>query len=153
MNQPQRTGMRWSLYAGLYMFFCGTATAYLLNDVLALLASVIGLPEDYAMAILASPALVLGAVVWWAVVERRGSYSYLIGSTFGVLTAVVTGLLWTVRFVSFWGIEMLTVEMISLLVVFVLGIVAIAGAITGLPLMYARRRLAAGLADGNEQAV
>lgn len=145
--------MRWSIYAGLYMFVCGVATAFVLYDLLALLASVIGLPEGYAMAILPSPALVVGTVVWWAVVERRGSYSYLLGGAFGLVTALLTGLLWTVRFASSWGIEMLEVEIISFLVVFVLGLVVITGALTGLPLMYARRRLDRGLSSGKEPAI
>lgn len=133
--------LRWSTLAGLYMFACGTATAYLLEDLLALLGDVIGLPAAAAMVILASPAFVFGAVVWWAVVERRRTYSYRLGVVFGLITALLTGLLWTVRFVSVWGLEVLGVEVVSLLVVFVLGVVAIVGGLTSLPLMYARRRL------------
>lgn len=135
------------------MFAMATATALLLSDVLALLADVIGLPPAYAMAIFASPALVIGAGLWWGAVERRGSYSYLIGGLVGSVTALLTGLLWTVRFVGVWGREMLAAEIVSLLVLFVLGSVVVAGAIIGLPLMYARRRLDRGRAGGPERAV
>lgn len=144
--------VRWSAVAGLYLFVCGTATALLLADVLALLAEVIGLPMALWMVVLASPALVVGAVAWWAVVERRGSYSYLLGGTVGLVTALLTGLLWTGRFASAWGIEMLAVGVVPLLVGVVLGLAAIAGALTGLPLMYARRRLAGRPSGGRERA-
>lgn len=130
------------------MFIMATATALLLSDVLALLADVIGLPPAYAMAIFASPALVIGAGLWWGAVERRGSYSYLIGGLVGSVTALLTGLLWTTRFVVVWGTEMLAVDAVSLLVGAVLGVVVLAGAFTGLPLMYARRRLESGPSSG-----
>ena len=140
------------MYAGLCTFVCGTATALLLHDVLALLADVIGLTSAYSMVVLSSPALVVGTVVWWVVVERRDSYTYLLGGIFGLVTALLTGLLWTVRFVRYWGFEMLTVDIVSFLVVFVLGLAAVAGTLTELPLMYARRRLDSGLSSGKERA-
>ena len=105
--------IKWSIYAGLYTFVCGTVTALIISDILALLADVIELPAPYSMVILASPTLVIGTVVWWAVVERGNSYTYLLGGIFGLLTSLFTGLLWTVRFVSFWGFEMLNVPIIS----------------------------------------
>lgn len=132
---------KWSLCAGLYTFVCGTVAAFVLSDVLALLADVIGLRTEYAMVALASPALVIGTVAWWAVVERRSAYTYLRGGTFGLVTALLTGLLWTARFVTVWGFEMLAVPVVPFLVVFVLGVAAVAGVLTGLSLMYARRRL------------
>lgn len=129
---------KWSLYAGLYMFACGTATAYLLHDLLGLLAEVLGLPAAFSMGILASPALVFGAIVWWAVVERRGSYTYFGGGAFGLFTALFTGLLWVARFVSVWGIEMGLA--VGALVGFVLAMTTAAGVLAGPALMYARRR-------------
>lgn len=145
------SAIKWSIGAGIYMFVWATATAFLLYDVLVLLAEVIGLPTGYAMVVLASPALVFGAVAWWAVVERRNAYTYRFAGTFGLVTALLTGLLWTVRFVSVWGFEMVAVDIVTLLVVLVLGLAVVAGVLTGLPLMYARRRLASGLAGGMEQ--
>lgn len=133
--------LRWSIYAGGYMFVCGLIVALLLSDMLTLLAEVIGLPVPYSIVILASPTLFIGAVTWWLVVERPGSYTYRLGGFFGLATALLTGLLWTIRFVGIWGFEMLSIPIVSLLVVFVFGVVVIAGSLSGLPLMYARRRL------------
>lgn len=135
----------WSLVAGLYTFVCGTATAFALSDLLMLLASVIGLPTPWALVAFACPTLVVGPVVWWTLVERRGSHTYLLGGTFGLLTALLTGLLWTGRFVQVWGVELAVVPAVSLLVGIVLGVAALAGVLTGLPMMYARRRLADGV--------
>lgn len=138
------SSIRWSISAGLYMFVCGTTMAFLLDDLLSILADVIGVPTEYSMAILASPALVIGTVAWWTVIERRDSYTYLLGGIFGLVTALLTGVLWTARFVRFWGFEMLTVDGVSLLVVLVLGLAIVTGFLTGLPLMYARRHLDGG---------
>lgn len=132
------------MYAGLYTFALGTATSFVLDEILILFGEVIGLPASYSLVVLASPSLLVGAVVWWAVVERRNSYTYLRGGAFGLLTALLTGLLWTLRLVSVWGVEMLTATPVAVLVAFVLGVVSVAGALTGLPLLYARRRLAGG---------
>ncbi len=99
---------RWSLLAGIYAFGCAAVTAVLLSDMLGLFAEVIGLPPTISMLLLASPALVAGAAIWWAVVERSGTYAYHRGAAFGLLTALVTGAAWTGRFVAVWGVEMLT---------------------------------------------
>lgn len=133
--------IHWSLYAGLYMFGCGIVTALLLDEILVLLAEVIGLPATYSLVTLASPALLFGAVAWWAVVERREGYTYHLGGVFGLVTALLTGALWTARFVSYWGFEMLGTPIMALLAVFVLGVAGLAGVLSSLPLMYARRRL------------
>jgi len=143
-STAQSPPRRWSIYAGLYTFGCGTATALVLSDVLRVLADVIGLPARYAMLVLATPALLIAPAVWWALVERRGSYTYPRGVAFGVLTALGTGLVWMARFVSVWGPEMVAVPMVGVLVLLVVGLVVVAGAVTGLPLMYARRRLDGG---------
>jgi len=134
------SALRWSLYAGGYAFGCAALTAFLLSDLLGLFAEVIGLPPVAGMPLLATPALVVGAVVWWALVERRDAPTYLRGAAFGLLTALLTGTLWTVRFVSVWSVEMLTAGPVPLLVGFVLGAVAVAGVLVGLPITYARRR-------------
>ncbi|SMO72125.1 hypothetical protein [Halorubrum cibi] len=131
---------RWSLLAGVYAFGCAALTAVLLSDVLGLFAEVIGLPPTLSMLLLASPALVAGAGIWWALVERRGAYTYPAGAAFGLLTALSTGAVWTVRFVSVWGVEMLTAGPVPLLVGFVLGMTALAGVLVGLPFAYVRRR-------------
>jgi hypothetical protein len=141
----------WSLSAGLYMFLCGVVVALLLSDLVSLLADVIGLSTGYWMVIVASPAFAIGAVVWWVTVERRQSYSYLVGGAFGLVTALFTGLLWTAQFIRFWGVEMAEIPIIGLLILLVLGLTAIAGIVVALPLMYARRRLNDDSAGSKEQ--
>jgi hypothetical protein len=131
---------QWSLFAGVYAFGCATLTAFALSTVLGLFAEVIGLPTAFAMPLLATPALVAGAVVWWALVERRGAVTYVRGAAFGLFTALLTGAAWTARFVSVWSVEMLTAGPVLLIVGFVLGAVGAAGVLVGLPITYARRR-------------
>lgn len=142
------SSVKWAAYAGLYMFVCGTVVAYLLSNLLALLADVIGLPVGYAMAAFASPILVIGTAVWWLLVERRTAYTYPIGGLFGLVTASTTGLLWTARFVDVWGVEMATVDVVAYLVAFVVGVAVGGGVLAGLPMMYARRRLGSASAGG-----
>lgn len=134
--------IKWSLIAGIYLFVCGIVTVVLLDEILSLLADVIGLPATYALIVCAAPILLIGSDTWWAVVERRDAYTYLFGAVAGLLTAVLTGLLWTAQFVGVWGVEMLMTPMVSVLVLFVFGITVLAGALTGVPLMYARRHVA-----------
>lgn len=144
---------RWSLYAGFYMFICGTVVAVLLSDMLSLLADVIGLPTKFWMVIVAGPAFAVGAGVWWVVIERHSAYTYRRGSAFGLLTALLTGGLWTAQFIRIWGVEMAEIPIIAFFILFVLGFAAIAGVLTAVPLMYARRRQGTELADGTEQTV
>lgn len=136
LSSPQR----WAALAGVYAFGCATLTAFALSDVLGLFAEVIGLPTALSMPLLATPALVAGAGVWWALVERRGAVTYARGAAFGLLTALITGVVWTVRFVRVWSVEMLTAGPVPLLVGLVLGAVGAAGVLVGLPITYARRR-------------
>ncbi|MFW6317456.1 MAG: hypothetical protein ACOC06_03200 [Halorubrum sp.] len=130
----------WALLAGGYAFGCATLTAFLLSDLLGVFAEVIGLPTAFSMPLLAAPALVVGAGIWWALVERRGVVTYRRGAAFGLLTALATGALWTARFVYVWEVEVLTAGPVPLLVGLVLGTVAVAGVLVGLPITYARRR-------------
>ena len=130
---------RWALIAGVYAFGCATVTAFLLSDALGVFAEVMGLPAAFAMPLLATPALVAGAGLWWALVERPGTVTYPRGAAFGLLTALVTGGLWTARFALVWGPEMLTAGPVPLLVGFVLGMVAVAGVLVGLPIAFVRR--------------
>jgi len=134
------TSRQWSLLAGAYAFGCATLTALVLSDVLGLFAEVIGLPTAISLPLLATPALVAGTGVWWALVERRGAVTYVRGAAFGLFTALLTGGVWTARFVSVWSVKMLTAGPVPLLVGFVLGAVAVAGVLVGLPFTYARRR-------------
>lgn len=141
------------MYAGLYLFGCGVALAVLLNDMLTLLGDVMGLPAPYSLAIFAIPALVFGALSWWLVVERRAAYAYRFGAVVGLLTALLTGAVWTALFVAVWGVEMVTVPMVAVLVGFVLGFAVVAGVLSGLPLMYVRRRVHTGSGGGPEETL
>lgn len=114
--------------------------ASLLDELLFLLADVIGLPTEYAMGIFAIPALFVGMGVWWSLIERRNAYTYGYGAMFGLVTAFVTGIIWTLRFVNVWGIETLTADVVPYLVGFVLGVATLTGILTGVLLMGARRR-------------
>ncbi|WP_435073113.1 hypothetical protein [Halorubrum sp. HHNYT27] len=147
LSSPQR----WALIAGGYAFGCATLTAFLLSDALGLFAEVIGLPSALSMPLLATPALVAGAGVWWALIERPGTVTYARGVAFGLLTALLTGVVWTARFVSVWSVEMLTAGPVPLLVGFVLGAAGVAGGLVGLPITYARRR-SRGRSDAAETA-
>ncbi|WP_423996764.1 hypothetical protein [Halorubrum trapanicum] len=142
-----RASRRWSLFAGVYAFCCAAFTAASLSTVLGLFGEVIGLPTALIAPILAAPALFAGPLVWWALVERRGTVTYLRGAGFGLLTALVTGVLWTARFVSVWSPEMLAADPVRLLVGFVFAAVAVAGVVVGLPITYVRRR-SRGASDG-----
>lgn len=123
------------------MFVWAVASAFAMDDLLGLFGEVIGLPPTFALVVLASPALVFGAVCWWSLVERRGSYSYRFGGAFGLLTALLTGVLWTLRFVMVWSVEMLAAGPVPILVAIVGGVASAVGAVAGVPLMYARRHL------------
>lgn len=136
--------VRWSIYAGVYLFICGLLLALALSDILGLLADVIGLPAGYWMFVIPGPVLIIGPGLWWGLIEGRRSFGYRYGALFGILTAVLTGLLWTGIFVGVWGLEMLAVPMVSILAALVLGFVALAGLLTGIGFMYGRRRFGPG---------
>lgn len=133
------TSHTWSIGAGIYLFLCGIVTTVMLQDILVLFSEVIGLPPVYAIVILPGPALLIGSVVWWRVIEDRGSYSYVSGALFGLLTALGTGCFWVLQFVSVWSTDMLVVPIVSYITALVLGIVMAAGILAGLPFMYGRR--------------
>lgn len=134
-------GKAWSMVAGLYFFMCGIAVVYVLSDILSLFADVVGLPAAYAVFIIPSPALAIGAGLWWWLIERRNTYSYVLGPIVGILTAIGTGVLWTGRFIGIWGFDMISLPVIAVLTGTVLGITVLFGGLVGLPVLYARRRL------------
>jgi hypothetical protein len=137
------------MYSGVYLFLWGVGLAAALSDMLRLLADAIGLPRGYWMFLIAAPVLVLGPGLWWWLVERRRAYGYRWGGLFGLVAAVLTGLLWTARFVSVWGFEMIALSMVAILAALVLGIVALAGLLTGLVFMAGRRRFGPAALSGN----
>lgn len=129
------------MYAGLYMFIAGVLVSSLLSDILSVLAEVIRLPVAYSVVVFACPTLVFGAGAWWAVVERRDACLYRHGVVVGVVTALLTGIVWTTVFVAIWGVEMAAIPMVAFLIALVLGIAILVGGLAGLPLIYARRRV------------
>lgn len=131
---------RWTLAAGLYTYAIGTVLAFAMDEILGLFGEVIGLTPPLSLLVFGTPALVVGAATWWVLVERPATYGYLRGGAFGLLTALITGLVWTARFVTVWGAEMLVAGPVPLLVGFVLIIVCAGGLIAGLPFTFARRR-------------
>jgi len=138
------SSVTWSIYAGLYTFLCALVVTLALADILGLFADVVGIEGAAQLAVLASPTLLVGAATWWALVERRGGYAYRYGAVFGLVTALLNGLLWMAWFLAVWGFEMLSVRPVAILAAFVLGLTTAAGAVAGLPMMYVRRRPMAG---------
>lgn len=135
----------WSIAAGGYAFLCGTVLMASLHPITGTLAGLFGVEFGRPSLLLASPATLLGATVWWAVVERRGTYSYLRGALFGGLTAVATVVAWVLRSLQVWGLELVATGWF--VVAWMLAMTAVAGLVAGVPLVYARRRLTGGRTD------
>jgi hypothetical protein len=132
----------WSLVAGAYLFCCAVLALGSLGAVTRTLAPVLGVPTGPVTVVFAAPAPVLGAVAWWLLVERRGTYGYLRGVAAGVAAAVGTVACWVLVGGVIWGPQLVVAG--AILVGFVLVVAAPAGAVAGVPLVYARRRLSAG---------
>lgn len=128
----------WSIAAGVYAYLVGTLTLLTLSPVAETMGPIVGLPENYAVFLMAAPAAVIGAAVWWVLVERSNAYSYPLGAAFGGLTALFTVFAWVLKFVDAWGLRLVLTG--RLLVAAVLAVTVVAGLVSGLPLMSARRR-------------
>lgn len=138
------------MYAGVYTFLCSIVLLLLLYPVSTTLVQILGLPTGLSVFLLAGPVAVLGAVVWWAVVERPKKYTYGFGIIFGLLTVLATVLFWVLVFTVVWGPSLVVTGWF--LIAFVLVASTPVGLVTGLTGMYARRRLDEGLPAGNEGA-
>jgi hypothetical protein len=132
----------WSLATGAYLFCCAVLALGSLGPVTRTLAPVLGVPAGPVAVVFAAPAPVLGATAWWLLVERRGTYGYLRGVASGVAAAVGTVACWVLVGGVIWGPRLVVTG--AVLVGVVLVVAAPAGAIAGVPLVYARRRLGAG---------
>lgn len=130
----------WSVAAGGYAFLIGTILLATIQPTSETLLNILGVRTGYSMFLMAAPATFVGAVVWWAVVEWRGAYSYPRGALFGGLTALTTVATWVLKFLEVWGFELVATGWF--LVAFVLAVTGVGGLVSGVPLMYARRRLA-----------
>lgn len=129
----------WSLYAGIYTFLWSTLVLVLLGALSRTLVELLNLPPDLGPVLLAAPVPVIGAALWWGVVERRDGYTYLHGGVFGLLTASSNVVFWLLVYSAIWGVSVVVAG--GILVVFVLVVVLPTGFLVGLPLMFARRRL------------
>lgn len=134
---------RWSVAAGGFIFLCSAILLLILSPFTDTLGRLLWLPTGVSAFLFAGPVAFLGAGVWWTVVERRRRYTYLLGGVAGVLAAIVAVLFWALVFAVVWGPSSLRVG--GILVVFVLAVSVPVAFVSGLPLMYARRRLAPGL--------
>jgi hypothetical protein len=136
------------MYAGVYTFLCSIVLLLLLYPISNTLVQILGLPTGLSTFLLAGPVAVLGAVVWWAVVERPKKYTYRFGMVFGLLTVLATVLFWVLVFSVVWGPSLVLTGWF--LIVFVLVVSIPVGFVTGVTGMYARRRLDEGLPAGEE---
>lgn len=75
--------------------------AIALDDILSILADVIGVPAAYSALVFAVPALPVGTVMWWALAEWRKSDGYVTGVAFGAVSALLTGQVWTAHLVYY----------------------------------------------------
>lgn len=132
---------KWSLYAGVYAFLCSIVPLLVLSPISNTLVTVLPLPIGSSGFVLAAPVPFVGAVVWWAVVERREAYAYLFGGLAGLLTALATVLLWTLVLAVVWGPAVLRARGVLVVISFALAVSLAMAFVSGLPLLYARRRL------------
>jgi hypothetical protein len=134
----RRSSTAWSLCAGGYAFGCAAALVSFLGAPVETVATALTLPSDSAV-LVAAPATPFGAVVWWALVERRRAHSYLAGGAAGLVTALLTVALWTVWAATVWGPRLVWVA--GILVGAALAVSLPVGAAAGVPLMIVRRRV------------
>ena len=134
MSDRQTT---WTMYAGVYAVLAGFVMLSVFFAVVGSLSGVFGVSVVYAAFLLSFPAVITGSIAWWLVVENRRRYDYRNGVAFGVSAALLTLFVWV--FVSVFVLGPRTVLAGGVVLAFVFGGTVIAGAIGGLPLIYARR--------------
>lgn len=134
----RRSSTVWSLCAAGYAFGCAAALVSVLGTPVETVATALTLPSDSTV-LVAAPATPFGAVVWWALVERRRAHSYLAGGAAGLVTALLTVAFWSVWAATVWGPRLVWVT--GLLVGAALAVSLPVGAVAGVPLMIARRRV------------
>lgn len=137
--------VKWSLYAGAYALFCGVVLLLPLGFVASTLVEVLSLPRAYTAVIVPGSGAVFGAVVWWAAVERQDEYTYRRGGAVGLLTALCTVVFWVLLLTVVWGPWAILAG--GVVVVFALVVAGPVAFVSGVPLMYARRRLDDGISD------
>lgn len=130
--------VRWTLYAGVYAFLCGLLLLVPLGVVAETLLKVLTLPVAFTVILVPTSGAIIAAGVWWVVVERQETYTYLRGGAFGLLTALGTVLLWTLLVAIVYGPSAPLAA--GVVIGFVIAVTAPIGVVAGLPLLYARRR-------------
>lgn len=136
--------VKWTLCVGVYALLCAAGLLLLISQVGTLVAEMLELPSDSALW-LAGPVPVIGAVVWWGVIERGSRYTYLFGGAVGLITGLLTLLFWVIIAAFVWGPKGVLAGW-PLVVAVTLPTVPTA-VIAGLPAMYARRRFGDGATD------
>jgi hypothetical protein len=141
----------WSAYAGGYAFLLAALTLFPLAPVARVVEVLLWLPGGFGVVTLAVPTAVLGAVAWWALVERRERYGYLVGGSVGAVAALGTDAFWLLVAAVTWGPA--AVVAAGVIVAFVVAVTVPVGFAAALPLTYVRRRASddpvAGAGDAN----
>ncbi len=127
----------WSLGAGVYAVCCSVALLFTTGPLAELVADFLFVPGIPAVS-LTAPVAVAVPVLWWSLVERPDTPSYVRGAAVGAISAALTIGFWGVVTVVFWSVEMVTAA--SILFWFLLSVAVPAGAVGGLPLILFRRR-------------
>ena len=144
---------RWSVYAGGALFLAGVVAVALLGVIAETLLTVLGIPTAYTLVLLPAPSAVLGGIVWWAVVERRGAVDYLSGGAAGVLTVLLTVGCWTLLVALVYGPGVILIPETLLVIAVATAVTTPFGAVVLLPVIYARRRMHDGSASEPRSAV
>jgi hypothetical protein len=132
------TSDKWPVYAGIYALLCSTIALILLWPFASLLGKSLIFDRIIHPAIAIIPVAPIASVIWWGVIERRGSYRYIMGGCVGFLTALLTNICWLlVLAIKFGYIGLVGV----IFFVITLAVSGVVGFVTNLPLMYLRRRL------------
>lgn len=137
----------WTALAGSYAFLWSAILMRLLAPLSDTLVMLIAPSTEYSALILAGPVVVIGAVVWWLLVERRQNLTYASGVAFGLVTAVSTVLFWVLWFAVEFGSAVVEGWVIIL---FLLLVSLPVGLLAGLTLVFARRWLAHRRLDGED---
>jgi hypothetical protein len=127
----------WSLAAGVYAVCCSVALLLTTGSLAALVADFLFVPGIPALS-LTAPVAVAVPVLWWSLVERPDTPSYVRGAAVGAISAGLTIGFWGVVTVVFWSVEMVAAA--SILFGFLFSVAVPAGAVGGLPLVFFRRR-------------
>lgn len=129
----------WAAFAGVYAFVCSSLLLLGLSPVTTTLAKLLRLPSGVAPFLLAAPVTVIGAVVWWAGVERPDARTYLRGAVAGLLTAVVAVLFWLSVYSFVWTPELVLTAWV--VVLFVVAVSAPVAIVAMTAFVYLRRRV------------